>query len=141
MTFTYAQLSMVEWLVSGLLVRFPKLKIAYSESQVGWMPFILERLDKVFAHSAYAGMDPVVTEPPSSYVPGRVYGCFFDDDIGIANRDKIGITQMVFEVDYPHQDTTWPHTTKLVERMAEQLTPEELERVVRRNALEMLGIE
>jgi predicted TIM-barrel fold metal-dependent hydrolase len=140
LTFSCAQLSMVEWLVSGLLVRFPNLKIAYSESQIGWMPFILERLDKVFHHSAYAGLDPIITQPPSTYVPGRVYGCFFDDDTGIANRDAIGITQMVFEVDYPHQDTTWPHTNKLVEKMAEQLTPDELERVLRRNALAMLGI-
>jgi predicted TIM-barrel fold metal-dependent hydrolase len=140
LTFSCAQLSMVEWLVSGLLVRFPKLKIAYSESQIGWMPFILERLDKVFHHSAYAGLDPIITQPPSTYVPGRVYGCFFDDDTGIANRDAIGITQMVFEVDYPHQDTTWPHTNKVVERMAEQMSPDELERVLRLNALEMLGL-
>ena len=77
----------------------------------------------------------------STYVPGRVYGCFFDDETGIANRDAIGITQMVFEVDYPHQDTTWPYTNKLVEKMAEQLTEYELERVLRRNALDMLGID
>ena len=98
------------------------------------------RLDKVFAHSAYAGLDPSITEPPSTYVPGRVYGCFFDDDTGIANRDAIGITQMVFEVDYPHQDTTWPHTHQIVEKMAKQLDDYELERVVRLNALDMLGL-
>ena len=141
LTFSYAQQSLVEWLTSGVLVRYPRLKIAYSESQIGWIPFILDRLDKVFHHSEYAGLDPLITEPPSTYMPGRVYGCFFDDDIGIANRDVIGITQMVFEVDYPHQDTTWPYTNKLVEKMATQLDADELERVLRRNALEMLGIE
>src|SRR5690606_1252662 len=60
LTFTYAQQSLVEWLTSGLLVRFPRLKIAYSESQIGWMPFVLERLDKVFHHSTYAGLDPSI---------------------------------------------------------------------------------
>jgi predicted TIM-barrel fold metal-dependent hydrolase len=141
LTFTYAQQSLVEWLTSGVLVRYPQLKIAYSESQIGWIPFILDRLDKVFHHSEYAGLDPLITQPPSTYMPGRVYGCFFDDNIGIANRDAIGITQMVFEVDYPHQDTTWPYTNKLVEKMATQLSADELERVLRRNALEMLGLE
>jgi predicted TIM-barrel fold metal-dependent hydrolase len=141
LTFSMAQMSMVEWLVSGNLVRFPNLKIAYSESQIGWMPFIIERLDKVFAHGAYAGMDPIITEPPSTYIPGRVYGSFFDDDTGIENRHKIGVSQLVFEIDYPHQDTTWPHTDKVVERMAAQVSPEELERILRTNALEMLGIE
>jgi predicted TIM-barrel fold metal-dependent hydrolase len=122
-------------------VRFPNLKIAYSESQIGWIPFILERLDNVFHHSTYAGLDPSITEPPSTYVPGRVYGCFFDDDTGIENRHRIGISQMVFEIDYPHQDTTWPNTHVQVERMAQQLSADELERVLRTNALEMLGLE
>ena len=47
MTFAHGAVSLVEWLVSGMLVRFPHIKIAYSESQVGWMPFILERVDNV----------------------------------------------------------------------------------------------
>jgi predicted TIM-barrel fold metal-dependent hydrolase len=140
LTFSMAQLSLVEWLTSGLLVRFPKLKIAYSESQIGWMPFILERLDKTFTHSAYAELPPVITQPPSSYVPGRVYGCFFDDETGLRNRDAIGVSQLLFEIDYPHQDTTWPNTHLVVEKMAEQVTPQELEMIVRTNALEMLGL-
>jgi predicted TIM-barrel fold metal-dependent hydrolase len=140
LTFSMAQQSLVEWLVSGVLVRFPMLKIAYSESQIGWMPFILERLDKVFTHTAYAGLDPLITQPPSTYVPGRVYGCFFDDDTGIANRESIGVRQMVFEVDYPHQDTTWPHTNEVVERMAKQVSAEELELILRQNAIDMLGL-
>jgi len=46
--------SLTEWLVSGNLSRFPNLKIVYSESQIGWMPFVLDRLDKVWEHSEYA---------------------------------------------------------------------------------------
>ncbi len=141
LTFSMAQLSLVEWLLSGVLVRFPKLKIAYSESQIGWIPFILERLDNVFAHATYAELPPIITQPPSTYLPGRVYGCFFDDDTGLRNRDSIGVSQLVFEIDYPHQDTTWPNTHLVVERMAVQVTPEELERIVRTNALEMLGLD
>jgi predicted TIM-barrel fold metal-dependent hydrolase len=140
LTFSMAQQSLVEWLVSGVLVRFPELKIAYSESQIGWMPFILERLDKVFTHAAYAGLDPLITQPPSTYVPGRVYGCFFDDETGIANRESIGVRQMVFEVDYPHQDTTWPNTNAVVERMAAQVSADELELILRQNAIDMLGL-
>jgi predicted TIM-barrel fold metal-dependent hydrolase len=140
LTFNMAQVSMVEWLLSGVLVRFPRLKIVYSESQIGWIPFILERIDKVFYHSAWADVDPIISEPPSTYVPGRVYGCFFDDETGLANRDAIGISQILFEIDYPHQDTTWPQTHRLLERMASLLSSADLERVVRGNALELLRL-
>jgi predicted TIM-barrel fold metal-dependent hydrolase len=142
LTFANAQLSLVEWIFSGLLDRFPQLKIAYSESQVGWMPFVLERIDKVYEKSrAWAGGGFSLERPPSSYIPGRVYGCFFDDETGLRNRDDIGVGQMLFEVDYPHQDTTWPRTTDLVRRMAELLPPADLIRIVRGNALELLGLE
>jgi predicted TIM-barrel fold metal-dependent hydrolase len=140
MTFSMAQLSLVEWLVSGVLARFPRLKIAYSESQIGWMPFILERLDHVYEHRYYAEFDPAVTQLPSTYLPGRVYGCFFDDQTGIENLHAIGVKQVAFEVDYPHQDSTWPNTHEVVERMAKQVSESDLECILRTNALDMLGL-
>jgi predicted TIM-barrel fold metal-dependent hydrolase len=141
MTFSMAQLSFVEWLVSGVLVRFAHLKIAYSESQVGWMPFVIERLDKCFTHTAYSELPAIITAPPSTYIKDRVFGCFFDDETGILNRDQIGVGQMLFETDYPHQDTTWPHTDKVVQKMAAQLSPVELEMILRGNAIRMLGLD
>lgn len=143
LTFSNAQLSMVEWLYSGLLERFPRLKVAYSESQVGWMPFVLERIDKVYEKSrAWASGDGFfLPRPPSTYLAGRVFGCFFDDETGLRNRDAIGVSQMLFEIDYPHQDTTWPYTADAVRRMAELLPRDDLVRVVRQNAIELLGLE
>ena len=137
-----AYMAMADWLLSGILMRFPRLKIAFSESQVGWMPFLLERVDHVFANSgAWAELDPVLTELPSSQVPGRVFGCFFDDMVGVDARHEIGIRQLVFETDYPHQDTTWPDTPKLVAEIAERVTPDELEMLVRTNAIAMLDLD
>jgi hypothetical protein len=136
-----AYMSMADWLLSGALARFPHLKIAFSESQVGWMPFLIDRLDHVFVTSgAWAELDPALTDLPSTYVPGRVYGCFFDDMVGVDARHQIGIGQLVFETDYPHQDTTWPRTTELVGRIAERVTPDELEMLTRTNAIDMLDL-
>jgi predicted TIM-barrel fold metal-dependent hydrolase len=136
-----AYMAMADWLLSGALARFPHLRIAFSESQVGWMPFLLERVDSMYSTSkAWADLDPAITELPSSYVAGRVYGCFFDDMVGVENRHRIGVGQLVFETDYPHQDTTWPHTDRLVAEIAERVSAEELEMLVRTNALDMLGL-
>ncbi len=137
-----AYMAMADWLLSGALPRFPRLKIAFSESQVGWMPFLMERLDRVFTNSgAWSQIDPSITDVPSSYVPGRVFGCFFDDMVGVDARHAIGIGQLVFETDYPHQDTTWPHTTDLVAEIGKRVTPDELEMLVRTNAITMLDLD
>jgi predicted TIM-barrel fold metal-dependent hydrolase len=135
-------MSMADWLLSGVLLRFPRLKIAFSESQVGWMPFLLERIDAVFLKSrAWSELDPIITAPPSTQVPGRVFGCFFDDMVGVDARHQIGIEQLVFETDYPHQDSTWPETPALVAEIAERVTPAELELLVRTNAIVMLDLD
>jgi predicted TIM-barrel fold metal-dependent hydrolase len=137
-----AYMAMADWLLSGVLARFANVKIAFSESQVGWMPFLVARCDQLFTKSkAWADLDPALTELPSSYVPGRVYGCFFDDMVGVDARHQIGIGQLVFETDYPHQDTTWPNTPRLVAEIAARVGPGEIERLVRTNAIEMLGLD
>jgi predicted TIM-barrel fold metal-dependent hydrolase len=141
LTFSNAQKSLVEWLCSGLLVRYPNLKIAYSESQVGWMPFVMERLDKTFTHTGFSELPAIITEPPTSYIKDRVFGCFFDDETGIANREAIGVGQMLFETDYPHQDSTWPHTDKVIAKIASQVSEAELEMILRTNALRMLNLD
>ena len=94
LTTVNSQLSMADWLLSGLLIRFPNLKIAYSESQIGWMPYLWERLDTLWRKgNALIEMDPLITQPPSSYVPGRIFGCFFEDDFGMRARARSGSTR------------------------------------------------
>jgi predicted TIM-barrel fold metal-dependent hydrolase len=136
-----SNLSLVDWLMSGVMVRFPRIKIAFSESQIGWMPFVLERLDHLWRKGRVgAGIDPLITNEPSTYVPGRVYGCFFEDDFGLASRHVIGIDQITFESDYPHQDSLWPHTRAYAEKAMADLTPEEIHKIVRGNALTLFDL-
>jgi predicted TIM-barrel fold metal-dependent hydrolase len=137
-----AYMAMTDWLLSGALLRVPYLKIAFSESLIGWMPFLLERLDRVVTNAgAWSGLDPAVVDPPSTQVPGRVYGSFFDDMVGVEMRHLIGVEQLCFETDYPHQDSTWPNTPELVREIATRVTPDELELLMRGNTITMLDLD
>ena len=40
--------SLCDYVLSGTFERFPKLRIAYAEGQVGWMPYVIERMDKLW---------------------------------------------------------------------------------------------
>ena len=42
-----SQLTCADWLYSGMFLRFPGLKLCLSEGGIGWIPYILERLDHV----------------------------------------------------------------------------------------------
>ena len=89
LTFNNAMASMSDWLFSGLLEKFPEVKIAYSEGQIGWIPYILERADKVWEDNrAWGGVADKVPEPPSTYYFRQMYGCFFDDEVGLEMLDR-----------------------------------------------------
>jgi predicted TIM-barrel fold metal-dependent hydrolase len=135
-----AQGSVCDWIFSRTLERFPTIKLAYAESQAGWMPFLFERMDGVW-HEGVGGVD--LAEPPSSYAKGRIYGCIFDDAHALRSRDEIGVEHLLFESDYPHANGTWPHTRAVAHRLcaAAGMDADECARLVRRNAIECYGLE
>ncbi len=142
LSFNNSMASLADFLFSGVLVRFPELKLAYSEGQIGWIPYALERADNVWEfHSSWTKAKETIPEPPSTYYRGRIFGCFTNDAHGVASIDSVGEDNICFETDYPHTDTTWPFTRDEVERMTASLTDEQRYKVLRGNAIRMLDLD
>jgi predicted TIM-barrel fold metal-dependent hydrolase len=142
LTFANACYSLVDWLMSGVFIRHPKLVIAYSEGQIGWIPYVLERADVVWEENrAWGGVADKVPVPPSSLFRDHVYGCFFNDAHGLRSLDDIGVDNVTYESDYPHSDSTWPHTRKIAEEQMRGLDATTVEKIVRGNAIRMLGLD
>lgn len=135
-------MSMVDWLFSGVLIRFPTLRIGFAESQIGWIPYILQRADQVWEHNrGWNGVRDFIPNPPSSYYPGRIFCTFFDDDFGLRNLDAIGVDNVIFETDYPHSDSNWPDSLAVARKATAHLDAETTFKIVRGNALAMLGLD
>jgi predicted TIM-barrel fold metal-dependent hydrolase len=135
-----AQGSLCDWVFSRSLERFPGIKLAYAESQVGWMPFQLERMDGVWEEGV-GGAD--LENPPSTYVRGRVFGCIFDDLHGLKSRHEVGLDQILFETDYPHANGTWPNSRAVAHRLCSKagMDAHECYRVLRGNAIDCYGLQ
>ncbi|HEX3668239.1 MAG TPA: amidohydrolase family protein [Acidimicrobiia bacterium] len=142
LSFGNAMSSLTDFLFSGVLVRFPDLKLAYSEGQIGWIPYILERADDVWLeHRAWGGVRDIVPEPPSTYYYRQVFGCFFRDRHGIESLQTVGVDNTTFETDYPHTDSTWPHTKKVAQELMAGLSDDVVYKLVRGNAIRMLELD
>jgi predicted TIM-barrel fold metal-dependent hydrolase len=103
--------SLTDFLFSGVLHRFPDLQLLYAEAQIGWIPYLLERADDVWeTHRGWSHGQDNCPEPPSRYYFRQVHSCFFKDSVGVELLDKVGLDNVLFETDYPHQDGTWPHS-------------------------------
>ncbi len=142
--FVDSMTSTLDYLLGGVFERFPNLKIAYSEGQIGWLPYAIRRADKVWHAKDKEGGDYVRTpNPPSSYVKGHVYGCIFDDDTALLSRDLIGMGQIMMEVDYPHSACAYPHVVEVATGLADiaNLNADERRMLFRGNAIEAYGLE
>jgi predicted TIM-barrel fold metal-dependent hydrolase len=142
LTFGNAMASLTDWLFSGKLAQFPNLRLAYSEGQIGWLPYVLERANDVWEqHRAWAGVRETVPEPPSTYYYRSVYGCFFRDEHGIASLAEVGEDNITFETDYPHTDSTWPDTKKIASELLAGVDDAAVRKIVRGNAIRMLQLD
>ncbi len=140
LAFGNSMASMVDFLYSGVLVRYPRLTLSYAESQIGWLPYVLERIDDVWDDNQAWAQTKHIPEPPSSYYYSNIYVSFFKDESGIEAIHRTGRTNICFETDYPHGDTTWPTTKPYAEKLFADLGEDDLYNVVRGNALRMLGM-
>ncbi|MGE9809454.1 amidohydrolase family protein [Janibacter sp. G1551] len=111
---TQSMITTIELLNSPVFHKFPKLRMALSEGGIGWLPYVLERMEYVWVrHRWYNDVNREVG-PRELWDRGHLGGCFISDDAGISMRHVIGVDKIMFESDYPHSDSNWPHTRKIL---------------------------
>ena len=121
------------WIVSGLLQRFPGLKIVLVEAGLGWIPYFLQRLDRMVHRHGWNQMD-MIPELPSTYWHRSMAATFEEDEFGIDNRDIIGVDNLMWATDYPHPDSTWPESQKVIQTHFEDVPLEDRRKIVGGNA-------
>jgi predicted TIM-barrel fold metal-dependent hydrolase len=139
--------TMLAWLFSGQFQRFPNLKIALSEGEIGWIPYFLERAEQVLDkqrhwvkkgqtfmdHAGNQDLDLDELDIRQTF-RDHVYGCFIEDHHGVASLGEIGEDNVMCETDYPHSDSTWPDCIGTARRVIEDHPPEVQYKLLRGNA-------
>jgi len=134
----------VQWVLSGLFDRFPKLKIFFAENQIGWVPFFLQAADVRYnRHHRWAerllGFTPL-KHPPSEYIREHCLWGFQFDRIGVELRHKINVERLIWGSDFPHQESDWPESLSVIERNFAGVPEEEKQKMVCGNAVEFLHL-
>jgi predicted TIM-barrel fold metal-dependent hydrolase len=58
----------------------------------------------------------VITEKPSTYWYRQGHATFIQDLAGVAERHRAGLENILWSTDYPHSDSTWPHSREALAR-------------------------
>ncbi len=121
---------------SRVVRRFP-VRIALSEGGIGWIPYFLERCDYVHErHHRWAGSD-FGGRLPSEVFRERFVTCFISDQVGLEQRERIGVENICWESDYPHSDSTWPESPERLARCLDGLSRQEIAAITHENALRL----
>jgi predicted TIM-barrel fold metal-dependent hydrolase len=126
--------NIADWCVSGVLERWPELRVVLVEAGIGWIPYYLERLDTMVTNHGWDTFpDKPITEKPSFYWRRNMAATFEQDLIGVRNRYDIGIENLMWATDYPHPDSTWPRSQEVLREHFEGVPADEVELIASGN--------
>lgn len=131
--------AMANLILSGVLDRFPELKFISVESGLGWVPYMLETADHQY--EAQHLWDSGMTMRPSEYFRRQCYVNFWFEATGIALRHFIGIDNIMWEADFPHPTSTYPHSRKAIETALAEVPADEQQKMLQTNAEHVFGLD
>jgi predicted TIM-barrel fold metal-dependent hydrolase len=128
---------------SGALERHPGLRIVLAETGIGWLPYMLERMDDTYQRfvdaaeywRAHGGLR--LSMPPSEYWKRQVWATFQLDLVGLRLVDTLGAGRVMWASDYPHADSTWPDSQSAIEENFRGVAEATRRRILCDNAREL----
>ncbi len=136
----------VDWLLSGILERFPNIKVILSEGGAGWVPYILERTEKAF-HDKRIKPNATIgqtskggTVPPSQLFRDHMFVCLVDEHFALRALDDIPVDNLLWEGDYPHGDGLWPHNRDYLEKALAEVAVDDAVKIAETNLRNLLQV-
>ncbi len=126
---------------SPVLRRFPNLQFALSEGGTGWLPYWLERIDYTYQQHHFWTHQDFGDRLPSQVALDHFTFCFISDRSGVEDRDRIGVDNITWECDYPHSDSTWPHSPEAIAKQMDGVPDTDVAKMTHENAMRIFRYE
>jgi predicted TIM-barrel fold metal-dependent hydrolase len=122
----------------GVLERYPALHVVLVEVNAGWMAWTMSALDEYYqAHQNWS--KPKLRELPSHYIRGQIHATFQQDAVAIHNIPLTGADCLLWGNDYPHPESTYPNSNKVLDEVLTGCSDEIATQVVGGNAERIFG--
>lgn len=132
----------LDWIFAKIPLRFPRLRIVLSESGIGWIPMVIERLryQQHIYHPEALGREWADADAsPEELLRRNFWFTSYYDPLGLELRHAIGVDRIMFEADYPHADSTWPDCQATIHSLIGDFAPEERDLLTYKNACAVYG--
>jgi predicted TIM-barrel fold metal-dependent hydrolase len=136
------QLTLALLIFGGVFDRHPALRVVSAEHDAGWVAHFANRIDQMYdRHHNWLGRggEPI-GRAPSDYLLDNCWYTFQKDPVAVETRHRAGISRLMWASDYPHSDSTWPHSRKVIERDFSGVPDDEVAAIVGGNAAALYGV-
>ena len=103
-------------LFSGVFERFTDIKLLLVESNIGWIPTLLEQVDDMFYRYRFFTNGEGMRTTPSRIFHRNFWASFMIDTVGMDLRHRLNVDQIMWSTDYPHTGSDWPNSRVTIER-------------------------
>ena len=136
------QESLTTLIFSGVFERFPSLRVISVENDIGWVPYLMQRMDYGYERKGKRrGVQFKSSDLPSDIFRRNVMATFMSDAVGVQMLGLMGTDMLMWATDYPHDDSTWPESQKVIEKQFGPLGAEDRNKLILQNAVELYGID
>ena len=117
-------IQLTSFMLEGTFDRFKKLRVGFLEAGTGWVPYMIDRLDRSFTVMSRDGnsefSSALKTLPSEQFASGRIYFSCEGGEPSLRNLvDRIGHKTILFASDFPHE-TNVEHAMHEVEELLER---------------------
>jgi predicted TIM-barrel fold metal-dependent hydrolase len=124
-------------MLGGVFDRYPDLKLVLTEIRADWLPATLDLLD-----AQAAKLDTPLTMRPSEYVARNcVMAPSSPHRAEIELRNEIGVDRLLFGMDFPHHEGTWPNTWDWIRDSFRGVSESDARRILGENAIDVYGLD
>ncbi|WP_322768205.1 amidohydrolase family protein [Frankia sp. Cr1] len=127
-TFYPAQRTVAHLVASGVLDRYPGLRIVMAESGATFVPALADRMDEAYRqHDMF--VRPKLSRRPSEIIYSQVYASFQHDPSAIGTATALGFRNVMWGSDYPHLEGTFPNTQKVLHELFDDVAQDVRRRI------------
>jgi predicted TIM-barrel fold metal-dependent hydrolase len=136
-------------IIGGVLERFPRLKLVFTEQGVEWVAPMLQSMDGLlnFKMTPFSEDErkEMFSIKPSEYFQRQVWiGATNTDALGWVSPEDLeylGYKKLMWGSDYPHMESFWPHTRETLRGLLKGIPDYQARAIVADNAIECYSLD
>ncbi len=127
------------FLISGILTRFPRLKVVFAESTLGWGAFVIETAD--YHYGTFRLHLQGYDLKPSELFKRQCYLTSWYDGTSLEHTVRnFGANNVLWSTNFPQTTSTWPNSQQVIASCFANLAADKRRQILWQNAATLYGV-